>query len=177
MDARYADDLFFGEEEYIDYGAYGNAVPKPLPKEAPEVYERPKENAAVRTVPKTAPRAYVSLLAVVGFVFIVILEMIVVVSFVKLTSISSDIYELNEQLTALEKENKALTIAYESTFKLEAIEEYAENILGMEKESLGQVKYLDSQYEDHAVIVGDGVESGSILTKVKNFFKGFAEYF
>ncbi len=175
MDARYADDLFFGEEEY--YTGYGSAVPKHVPEEIPEVVERPKEDLRVKAAPKTAPRAYVSLMAVVGFMFVILLEMVVVVSFVKLTSISSDIYELNEQLSELEKENKALTIAYESTFKLEAIEEYAENILGMEKESLGQVKYLDSQYEDHAVIVGDGADSGNILAKLKHILKGVTEYF
>ncbi len=176
MDARYADDLFF-EEEYNAYGAYGNAVPKPVPQEVPEVAERPKEDVRAKTAPKTAPRAYVSLIAALGFLAVIVLEMIVVVSFVKLTSLSSDIYELNEQLTELEKENKALTIAYESTFKLEAIEEYAENMLGMEKESIGQVKYLDSQYEDHAVIVGDGADNGSIFAKLKNMLKGVTEYF
>ena len=171
MDARYNDELYFGSRPI-----FGSAAPQiELPE--PEVLERPQEKVSIRTKTKTAAKQGISLFAVAGWASVIVLAVALLMSYVELNTIANESYELREELEALQIEETKLQIEYESTFRLDEVEEYATNMLGMVRAGNDQVKYLSNRAVDQAVILDtNGVETG-ISTSLKSLFTTIAEYF
>ena len=171
MDARYNDELYFGSRPI-----FGSAAPQiELPE--PEVHERPQEKVSIRTKTKTAAKQGISLFAVAGGASVIVLAVALLMSYVELNTIANESYELREELEALQIEETKLQIEYESTFRLDEVEEYATNMLGMVRAGNDQVKYLSNRAVDQAVILDtNGVETG-ISASLKSLFTTIAEYF
>jgi len=171
MDARYNDELYFGSRPI-----FGSAAPQiELPE--PEVLERPQEKVSIRTKTKTAAKQGISLFAVAGWASVIVLAVALLMSYVELNTLANQSYELREELEALQIEETKLQIAYESTFRLDEVEEYATNMLGMVRAGNDQVKYLSNRAEDQAVILDtNSVETG-ISASLKSLFTTIAEYF
>ena len=171
MDARYNDELYFGSRPI-----FGSAAPQiELPE--PEVLERPQEKVSIRTKTKTAAKQGISLFAVAGWASVIVLAVALLMSYVELNTIANESYELREELEALQIEETKLQIEYESTFRLDEVEEYATNMLGMVSAGNDQVKYLSNRAVDQAVILDtNGVETG-ISASLKSLFTTIAEYF
>lgn len=171
MDARYNDELYFGSRPI-----FGSAAPQiELPE--PEVLERPQEKVSIRTKTKTAAKQGISLFAVAGWASVIVLAVALLMSYVELNTIANESYELREELEALQIEETKLQIEYESTFRLDEVEEYATNMLGMVRAGNDQVKYLSNRAVDQAVILDtNGVETG-ISASLKSLFTTIAEYF
>lgn len=171
MDARYNDELYFGSRPI-----FGSAAPQiELPE--PEVLERPQEKVSIRTKTKTAAKQGISLFAVAGWASVIVLAVALLMSYVELNTIANESYELREELEALQIEETKLQIEYESTFRLDEVEEYATNMLGMVRAGNDQVKYLSNRAVDQAVILDtNSVETG-ISASLKSLFTTIAEYF
>lgn len=171
MDARYNDELYFGSRPI-----FGSAAPQiELPE--PEVLERPQEKVSIRTKTKTAAKQGISLFAVAGWASVIVLAVALLMSYVELNTIANESYELREELENLQIEETKLQIAYESTFRLDEVEEYATNMLGMVRAGNDQVKYLSNQAEDQAVMLEtNSIETG-ISASLKSLFTTIAEYF
>ena len=171
MDARY------NEERYISgKPIFGSAAPE-LDISAPEVEERPNERVSIRSKTKAVNRQGISLFAVAGWACVAVLAVALLMSYIELNTLSNQSYELSSELTELQAEEARLVIEYESTFRLDEVEEYAVNMLGMTRADSDQIKYLDNRTEDKAVVLdGNGAASG-LGAKLKSLLTTIAEYF
>ena len=171
MDVRYNDELYFGSRPI-----FGSAAPQ-LDIPEPEVRERPHEKVNVRTKTKALPKQGISLFAVAGWACVIVLAVSLITSYIELNVIANESYELKETIEALQMEETRLQIEYESTFRLDEVEEYATNMLGMVRADNDQIKYLSNNAQDKAVVMtANNVETG-FSAKMKSLFTAIAEYF
>ena len=120
-----------------------------------------KSVAAARPLVREAQR--VSILSVAGFVAVAVMAVMVLMSYVTLTQISSDVVELKHQLSALETDNVTLTAEYQQMYDLSAVKEAAA-AAGMAKPVASQVHYVDLSNGDNAVVYA--TEEPSVLSRV-----------
>lgn len=121
---------------------------------------RAGEDQKVRKEPKakaySAPRVllrarqYVSPLAVLSVAAIMGLALLVLLSYVRLTLLSSETVELRRQLEELEEKNVDLTAQYHQMFDMASVKEAAE-AAGMAKPTGTQMGRLDLSAGDSAV--------------------------
>lgn len=64
--------------------------------------------------------------------------------------------ELEAQLSMLEEEKRRLMIEYESHIDLGDLEKIAENELGMQKSDASQIRKIDTDTQDKALIIAKG---------------------
>lgn len=121
---------------------------------APKVHRR--EQVLVRE------RQHVSLLAVTGVVAVIAAAVMVLLSYVQLTTLAADTVALKAELTALQAENVSLTAQYEQMFDMATVKEVAA-AAGMSKPTGSQVTYLDLASEDSATVYR--TEDPSILSR------------
>jgi len=153
------------------------AIPTALPKAIPVA------------VPRPAHKPRLSVFSVLGFLFIGLLAVLCMLSRVELTRLSAEItgvtaiagkveakVGLDQRLTKLREENRALRIEYERTFDLRAIELYATQELGMVKYSnTATVMSTMTAPADKAVIPES--EQSSALQSATEFLGSLTEYF
>lgn len=121
--------------------------------EAPRRRERAQEAPKVHSVPRIRLREaqHVAPLAVVGALAAAVLAVLVLMNYIQLTVISSDMVDLRSELKVLEKENVILTTQYEQMFDLATVKAAAE-AAGMTKPSVSQIYYVDASDGDTAVV-------------------------
>jgi hypothetical protein len=105
----------------------------------------------------------VSVLSVAGFTAVAVMAVMVLMSYVQLTALSTDVVRLKNQLVALETENVTLTAEYQQMYDLSAVKEAAA-AAGMAKPVASQVHYVDLSNGDNAVVYA--TEEPSVLNKV-----------
>jgi cell division protein FtsL len=81
---------------------------------------------------------------------------------------------MDEKLKSAAAENVRLQSELESKMSAKNIEEYAENVLGMEKIDSTQIEYIKIQTDD--VVTIPEQEKG-LIAKIKSFFDKCVEYF
>ena len=141
-----------------------------------------EQNAARRTRAAEKPihreRQHVSLAAVAGVLVLAVMAVSLLMSYARLTGISSEIVGKQKELSSLQEEHVALVTQYEKTFDLAAIKAAAE-AAGMAKPSSSQVYYVDLSEADNVVIYQQ--EEPNVLTRVftamGNNFGTVVEYF
>jgi len=176
MDAKYYDERYFGSSRI--FGSAAPSLDQPAyERPEPEVEARPRERVSIRTEAKPVARQHVSLFAVGGCVVAAGLAIMLLLNYVELNAISSRTYELSGRLQELQVEETRLKIEYESTFKLDEVEQYATNMLGMVKAESGQVKYLDDRAEDQAVVLNEDNGNAGFMAKMKSLLTSISEYF
>lgn len=121
--------------------------------------QEPKAQTTIRT----RERQKVSLTALVGFAALAAMVLVLVMSYAKLTAISSNVVSMKNELTALQSEHVALLTRYEQTFDLSTIKEAAE-ATGMAKPSASQIFYVDLSEPDSVVVYQQ--DSGNVLSRV-----------
>ena len=122
MDAKYYDERYFGSSRI--FGSAAPVLDQPAyERPEPEVEARPKERVSIRTEAKPIARQRVSLFAVGGCIAIAGLAIMLLLNYVELNAISSRTYELSSRLQELKTEETRLKIEYESTFKLDEVEQ------------------------------------------------------
>jgi len=109
---------------------------------------QPKVHAAPHVLVRA--RQYVSPLAVLSVAAIMGLALLVLMGYVRLTLLSAETVELQEQLEELETENVNLTAQYQRMFDMASVKEAAE-AAGMSKPSGTQMGRLDLSAGDTAV--------------------------
>ena len=152
--------------------------------------EAPRHPAAEQPKPKARPRVRIlskaevrqhrklSVLSVAGVCAAIGLAVLVLMGYIQLTAISSEMVDLRNQLEELETENVALTARHEQMFDLSAVKEAAE-AAGMSKPSGSQIYHIDLSRGDSAVVYQQR-ESGvlsRLLTSLNHGFYAVVEYF
>ena len=143
-------------------------------KVAPRRQQEPK----VQTTVRARPRQRVSHIALAGFTALAAMVLVLVMSYAKLATISSNVVSMKNELTALQSEHVALLTRYEQTFDLSAIKEAAE-ATGMAKPSASQIFYVDLSESDSVVVYQQGGANvlGRIFTSLGHGMCSIVEYF
>lgn len=115
------------------------------------------------SIPKTVIFALIAL----------VMFWIVIDSYVSLNSMYSNVSKAQSQLTELKSENVRLESKLQSQVSVRNVEEYAENVLGMERLDSSQIKYIQIQDKD-VVTLPAGKENFFVSLKIR--FGEFIEY-
>jgi predicted PurR-regulated permease PerM len=132
---------------------------------------------AHRTTRKVQKGYGISLFAVAGFAFVVVMMVFVLLAYVKFNEVTSQSAQLETKLEQLNEEERKLKIAYEDAFDVNEVEAYATNVLGMTKMADSQVATVDSTASDKAVVVGTPQKDGSLGSEVTTFLTSLVAYF
>jgi len=154
-------------ELYPEY-TYGRPLDIPV---APEL----EEEAVVSSARVTAQA--ISPVAVVGYLIAAALLIFSLLARVQLTAASDECVALESSLAELQDQQSKLLIAYESSINLPEIEDYAVNVLGMQKPRSDQVYYISGSVQDKAVVLADTEEDVGFVDRVGDFLSSLAEYF
>lgn len=98
----------------------------------------------------------------------------VIYSFDRRNTMYNQVSALNDELKLAQAENVRLQSELESKMSAKNVEDYAENVLGMQKIDSSQIKYIEIQTDD---VVTIPEQDEGILAKVKTFFARCTEYF
>ena len=133
---------------------------------ADEMAERSeKREESVNAVVREKTSARISVFAVIGFLFIMGLQILSVWSGMTLHTVSAESAGLKTDLRKLRAEEATLKSQYERKLNLKDIEARAE-ALGMSRPQSGQIVYIDLSSPDHAIVYGREED------KVSDFFNG-----
>ena len=137
-----------------------------------------RQEAKVQTTVRPRAHQRVSLTALVGFTALAAMVLVLVMSYAKLTAISSDVVSMKNELTALQDEHVTLLTRYEQTFDLSAIKEAAE-ATGMAKPSSSQIFYVDLSEPDSVVVHQQGGSNifSRVFTSLGHGMCSVVEYF
>lgn len=139
---------------------------------APRTQERVAAGARVKS------RQTVSPAAVLGFLCAAILLVFTLMAKIQLTEVTDQAVMLETRLAELETEQARLLIEYESAFNFTEIEEYATNMLGMQRPREEQMIYLHSAVPDKAVVLNSSAEKDKSLSEeIAEVFDFIGEYF
>ena len=98
----------------------------------------------------------------------------VIYSLDKRNTMYNKVSAMNDKLSSAAAENVRLQSELDSKMSAKNIEEYAENVLGMEKIDSTQIEYIKIQTGD--VVTIPEQEKG-VIAKIKSFFDKCVEYF
>ena len=150
------------------------------PRHQPAAEATPKAKPRVRSLSKAQvrQRQKVSVLSVLGVGAAIGLAVLVLMGYIQLTAISSQVVDLQEELEALETENVSLTAQHEQMFDLATVKEVAE-AAGMSKPSSSQIYYIDLSEGDSAVVYQQEESNllSRLLTSLNHGIYAVVEYF
>ena len=140
--------------------------------------ERQVQKPQPRRQAEPQPRAKDSPVLVGGIVVLAAMVMLLIMGYVRLTTISGDVAELKSQLATLDDQHVSLLTKYEQTFDLATVKETAE-AAGMSKPTGAQIEYVDLSGSDTAVVyqAGAGGLLSSVAERVEDCFAALVEYF
>ncbi len=154
----------------VDFERRVHAEPlaRPVPKAVPHTRTHAAPRAAIR----------VSTLSVAGTVAVGLMLVMILMSYVQLTTISSSVVSMKAELAALEQENISLTSEYERVFDKSSVKEAAE-AAGMTKPSPSQIYYIDLSSPDTVVLHQEETVGfwGSVADTLGRSFLSVVEYF
>lgn len=140
------------------------------PRRRPVKVPDNKPNIAMKKItPKkgSAPKVFI------GAVFSLLLLCCVIYGKVETSMIYKEVAQANKRLEELQSEKNRMQVEIEAEMSLKNVEDYAENVLGLEKLDKSQIEYIQIQTND---IVEIPEEEENIFIKIKNTFKDFMEY-
>lgn len=117
----------------------------------------------VREQPLVRERQRVSVLSLMGVAAVICTAVMLLLSYVQLTTLAADTVSLKSQLTVLQAENVSLTAQHEQMFDMASVKEAA-SAAGMAKPVSSQITYLDLASEDSATVYQ--TEEPSILSRM-----------
>ena len=97
-----------------------------------------------------------SLKIILSSVLAVIILAASVAARIELTKANDKNAELKQTLAELSEENTRLKIEYESSINLPELEDYAKNVLGMQKPESEKIIEINVETRDKAIILKDG---------------------
>lgn len=163
----------------LNYQYDGSAVRVPQEEEVlrPRPQVRPRRRELAR--PKVAVRqaGQVSLFAVTGFAAVAVMAVLILMSFVQLTTLSNEVVGLNSQMTRLQSEEATLRARYELAYDLGAIEKAVTSDGSMSRPQAGQMVYVDLTEPDHVVLYDHQETSGSFLESLEGIVGSILAYF
>ena len=147
-------------------------------------HEEEQRRETVRRRARTAARVqvheaqHVSAFTIAGVTAVLVMCLLVLGSYIRLTVLSAETVELQEQVQELEKENVALTAEYSQMFDLNTVKKVA-RASGMDKPGANQICVIDLSGGDTAVVM-QKKEPGVIaetLTSLRRSIDDLLEYF
>ena len=90
-----------------------------------------------------------------------------------IASVHAAIVDQEAVVRSLEQENVSMMTRLEQKSSQKVVEDYAENVLGMQKLDNAQVEYVSIESGNKAEISDS---NDNIFTKIKNGFNSFLEY-
>ncbi|MBR6385202.1 MAG: cell division protein FtsL [Ruminococcus sp.] len=135
-----------------------------------QVSSEPKKQTGESTESKTGS---VILVIFISFVTVAMLGM-VVYSFNRRSSAYNEVTALNSKLNLAQAENIRLQTEVDNKMSAKNVEEYAENVLGMQKIDSSQIKYIKIHTDD---VVNIPEQDPSLGERIKIFFRDCVEYF
>ena len=146
-----------------DLAKYENAAPKLTDGEKSKIVVR-------RAKPK--PTASAPKILITAVMAVLVLSLVVYPK-VQQATVMSDINKLNDQVMILESENVRMQTAIESKSALKAVEDYAVDVLGMQKLDKSQIEYLSIE---NGNVIDIPEENENFFVKIKHSFEDFLEY-
>ncbi|MGN1304289.1 MAG: hypothetical protein ACI4YB_04545 [Oscillospiraceae bacterium] len=146
-----------------DLSKYENAAPKLTDGEKSKIVVRKAKQKPAASAPKILITAVMAVLVL----------SLVVYPKVQQATVMSDINKLNDQVMILESENVRMQTAIESKSALKAVEDYAVDVLGMQKLDKSQIEYLSIE---NGNVIDIPEENENIFVKLKLSFEDFLEY-
>lgn len=146
-----------------DLSKYENAAPK--------LTEGEKSKIVVRRA-KPKPTASAPKILITAVMAVLVLSLVVYPK-VQQATVMSDINKLNDQVMILESENVRMQTAIESKSALKAVEDYAVDVLGMQKLDKSQIEYLSIE---NGNVIDIPEENENFFVKLKHSFEDFLEY-
>ncbi len=147
--------------------------PKPAKKQSAPVAEaKPAIKVKTNTNPVASSGAafkiFIKAAVILGVLFAVLYGN------VETNRLFNEISKLESELASLQSENLALAAEYESVTSLKNVEDYAENVLGLQKLDKAQIEYVE--LEGDTVIEVVETQSQNIFVMLKSWFADLCEY-
>lgn len=146
--------------------AYDLSVYEPLPQKQAEPKIRVKTN--------TAGKSISSIKCIVSAAAILFLLCSILYGKVEISKLYNDTTKLNAQLSAINVENTRMQSQIESKSSLKKVEDYAENVLGLQKLNKSQIEYVELQKENEIMVVKK--ENRNVFISIKNWVGDILEY-
>lgn len=146
-------------------------VLRPRPQVRPRNQELSRPKVAVR------PAGKVSLFAVAGFGAVAVLAVLILMSYIQLSSISNEVVSLNSEMTRLQSEEATLRARYELAYDLGAIEKAVTSDGSMGRPQAGQMVYVDLTEPDSVVLYHQDETSGGFLESLEEIVGSILAYF
>lgn len=143
---------------------------------APRPRVRPRTQELTRPHVEARPAGKVSPFAVVGFAAVLALAVCILMSYVQLSSVATEVVELNGQLAQLKSEEATLLARYELAYDLGAIESAVTADGSMSRPQPGQMIYVDLTEPD-SVTVYSQEETPGFWDGVEEFIGNILAYF
>lgn len=154
-------------------------APQTKPVQQPAVKAEPRNiKKPVRKTARQAQKSYgVSLFAVTGFIVVAVMMVFVLLAYVRYNDISIETVQLQSRLDELTEQERKLMIDYEKAFDVNAVEQYATNVLGMSKPDESQVSVVQTTTSDRAFIVNSEKEEAPVSESMVTFLASLVSYF
>ncbi len=149
----------------------GEGVLQPRPQ------VRPRRQQMVRPKVQVRPAGKVSLFAVSGFAAVAVMAVLILMSYVQLSSISNEVVALKSEMTQLQSEEATLRARYELAYDLGAIESTVTADGSMSRPQSGQMVYVDLTEPDSVVLYGQEDPAGSFWDGVEEIIGNILAYF
>ncbi|NLA86397.1 MAG: hypothetical protein GX847_03770 [Clostridiales bacterium] len=148
-------------------------VRQPAEKTEPKTVKKPVRNAARQTHKANG----ISLFAVTGFIVVAVMMVFVLLAHVRYNDIAGETVRLQTRLDELTEQERKLKIEYEKAFDVNAVEQYATNVLGMSKPDESQIGTVQTTAADKAVVVTPEKEEAPISESMVAFLASLVSYF
>lgn len=163
----------------LSYQYDGSAVRVPEEEEIlrPRPQVRPRNGELARPKVAVRPAGKVSLFAVTGFAVVAVMAVLILMSYIQLSTISNEVVSLNSEMTQLQSEEATLRARYELAYDLGAIEKAMTADGSMGRPQAGQMVYVDLTEPDSVVIYNQAEASGSFLDSLEEIVGSILSYF
>ncbi len=157
---------------------HAGEAPRHPAAEKPAAPARPRTRVRSLTREQVRQHQKVSVLSFIGVCAAIGLAVLVLMGYIQLTAISSEVVDLQNQLKELQTENVSLTAQHEQMFDMSTVKEVAE-AAGMSKPSGSQIYYIDLSEGDSAVVYQQEETNvlSRLLTSLNHGIYAVVEYF
>ena len=157
---------------------HAGEAPRHPAAEKPAAPVRPRTRVRSLTREQVRQHQKVSVLSFIGVCAAIGLAVLVLMGYIQLTAISSEVVDLQNQLKELQTENVSLTAQHEQMFDMSTVKEVAE-AAGMSKPSGSQIYYIDLSEGDSAVVYQQEETNvlSRLLTSLNHGIYAVVEYF
>jgi len=138
--------------------------------------EETKKRVKARAKARARARQGISVFAVFGFIAVLTMLTMVILSHMQLAVISAEIAQLEGQIGTLQEESARLQVAYGHAFSQVEIERFAREELGMMEALRGQVLSPGTRGDTAEILVLETAGEQGLLGRLAGFFSSLMEY-